>query len=112
MILGAVDIVVAGAVDDRLRRDSTEDRPHRHIVGDVEILVRQRDHVVSVRALVNNGGTKLTARADHRDAHQAARPAANARIRASSNTPSHRATTTVAMQLPMTFTDVRPMSMI
>ena len=40
----------------------------------------------------------------------ARKPAANACIRRSSNTPSQRATTAVAMQLPITFTAVRPMS--
>src|SRR4029077_647930 len=105
-IFGAVDVVVAGTVDDRLRCDSPHGRPNGHIVGHIEVVPRQRDHVVPTRALVNDRRTKLSARADDRDAHQAARSAVNARIRASSNTPSHRATTAVAMQLPMTFTAV------
>ena len=61
--------------------------------------------------------------ADERDEHPAPRPidrdarwpsgaGRNSRIFSSSNTPSQRATTAVAMQLPMTFTDVRPMSRI
>ncbi len=66
-------------------------------------------------ALVDERRAELTSRANHRDAHQAAldsAPWAKARIRSSSKTPSQRATTAVAMQLPMTLTAVRPMSMI
>ncbi len=49
---------------------------------------------------------------EHPPSHQAARfvPATKAFIFSSSNTPSQRATTAVEMQLPITFTAVRPMS--
>ena len=98
---------------------SGADRGHRRVdrraVADVELSVAERDDVVARRALVDDRGAELPVGADHRDPHQAAldsMPPANARIRSSSNTPSQRATTAVAMQLPITFTAVRPMSMI
>ena len=73
------------------------------------------DDVVRLGAFVRHGGGELAARSHDRNPHHAALDdpdTSNARIRSSSNTPSQRATTAVAMQLPITFTAVRPMSMI
>ena len=75
---------------------------NRPVVRDVERVARQRHHVVAGLALAQDRRPELTSRADDGNAHQAGL----------SSTPSQRATTTVAMQLPMTFTAVRPMSMI
>ena len=82
--------------------------------SDIERGPVERDDVVACRTFVNDGGPELAPGTEHGYAHHAALTGAapNARIRPSSNTPSQRATTTVAMQLPMTFTAVRPMSMI
>jgi len=57
----------------------------------------------------NDGRTELSTRADDRNPH-AAFSILNFCICASSNTPSQRATTAVAMQLPITLTAVWPMS--
>jgi len=87
----------------------------RCIVGDVELGVIERQHLMRIGAFVHHRGGELPACADNRNPHQAALEAlvpSNTRIRSSSNTPSQRATTAVAMQLPITFTAVRPMSMI
>src|SRR5205814_8901921 len=75
-----------------------------------ELGAHDRDDFVCRGAGMSDGGSKLTTRANHRNPHQAALSIANIRIRSSSNTPSQRATTAVAMQLPITLTAVRPMS--
>ncbi len=82
-------------------------------VGDVEARAIER-HDLVMPALLHDRSAELPAGADHGDAHHAAfsPSAANARICSSSSTPSQRATTAVAMQLPITLTAVRPMSMI
>ena len=115
VILSGIDVRVGGRVDNDVRRRARHRRRHGRIVADVEVRVAEGDGLVSRRAFVGDRSTELPARTDDRNAHQAARDVvsrANARIFASSNTPSQRATTAVAMQLPMTFTAVRPMSMI
>ncbi len=113
MIFRGVDVVVRRAVDDRVGTRPLHRRRHRRIVGDVEVDVAERDDLMGRSAFVYDRGRELPARADDRNPHQAALDepeASNARIRSSSNTPSQRATTAVAMQLPMTLTAVRPMS--
>ena len=115
MLLGIVHARERRRVDDDVGRDAIDRRVHGGGVGDVEVRVAERDGLVSLRAFVDDRRAELPARTDDRNPHQAARDVvspANARIFASSNTPSQRATTAVAMQLPMTFTAVRPMSMI
>ena len=102
MVLGAVHVVVRGAVDDRVRPHARHRRRHRPIVGDVERVAAERHHLVASLALAQDRGPQLTAGADDDNPHQAGL----------SSTPSQRATTTVAMQLPITLTAVRPMSMI
>ncbi len=90
-------------------------RRDRAIVADVELGAREGHDLVAGTTLGHDRCAKLPCRSDHHNPHQAAldpRSAANAFIRSSSNTPSQRATTAVAMQLPMTLTAVRPMSMI
>src|SRR5262249_10135736 len=112
---GAVDVGVRDPVDDRVRAKAGHGRHDGWFVSDVEVCAAERAGLVTRSALLRYGGAELAARADNGDAHQATRdetPASTARICASSSTPSHRATTAVAMQLPITFTAVRPMSMI
>ncbi len=110
--LGAVHVVVADAVDDGVRREAGHRGGDGAIVGHVERRAVERHDLVARRAFMDDGGAELAPRAGDDDAHQAALSAANARIFSSSSTPSQRATTAVAMQLPITFTAVRPMSMI
>ena len=115
MVFRAIDVVVRGAVDDDVRPQPLQRHPDRAIIGDVEIPANQGNDLVPGREFVNDGGPELASSAGDRDPHHAAlyvRSVANAFIRASSKTPSQRATTTAAMQLPITFTAVRPMSMI
>ncbi len=114
MVLGRIDRVVAGTVDDDVRPQALHHVRHGPTVADVEIVAIERRHVVvSTAAFVDQGSAKLSFCARNRDSHQAAfRGVENVRMRSSSNTPSQRATTAVAMQLPITFTAVRPMSMI
>ena len=111
MIFGPVDIVVRRAIDDHLRPDAIDRRRDGRIVGQVGVAPGQRHGVVRRSEVLDHRGAELAARAGHDDAHQAA-AFSKARICESSNTPSQRATTAVAMQLPITFTDVRPMSRI
>src|SRR5882672_9104981 len=114
-IFGGVHVRERRAVDDDVRPDARDRRRDRRLVGDVEIGARKGDHLMIRPALVRDRGAQLAARTGDDNPHQAAREAPsspNDRIRSSSSTPSQRATTAVAMQLPMTFTAVRPMSMI
>ena len=69
MILGAVDVVPRGAVDDRVGPHAIHRRPHGGIVGDVERFARERRHVVARRAFVRHRGGELPARTHHRDSH-------------------------------------------
>ena len=75
-------------------------------VGDVDLAAGQRCHLVGAGPPLDGDASELAGGADHHDLHAACF------IRASSKTPSQRATTTEATQLPMTFTAVRPMSRI
>src|SRR5262249_14530975 len=106
--------VESRAIDDQLRLRPSYRRHDCVGVRNIQGGVVERDEVVTRRdVLGDNGGAQLTTSTCDSDAHQAAfsgLAAANAHIRESSNTPSQRATTTVAMQLPMTFTAVRPIS--
>ena len=109
LVLRGVDVRERGAVDNDLRPHAIHRRRDRGRVAHVELLAGERDRFVRRATFVHDGGAKLPARANDGNPH-AAFSIENFRIRASSNTPSHRATTAVAMQLPMTFTAVRPMS--
>ena len=75
-------------------------------VGEIDLAAGQRGHVVGAGPPLDGDAPQLSGGADHHDLHAACF------IRVSSNTPSQRATTTEATQLPMTFTAVRPMSRI
>src|SRR2546428_6293376 len=105
-------MIVRRAVDDDVGTQSIHRLRDGGIVGDIELAAGQRHRLMGLPELFGNSAAELAARARHDDAHQAAFSTLNFRICASSNTPSQRATTAVAMQLPITFTDVRPMSMI
>jgi len=119
MVLRGIDLVVRRAVDNRIRPGQLDRASDCPIVSDIDLVARERDDVVALRRgreIMHDGGTQLSASANNDDSHDQAtfarRSCANACIRSSSSTPSHRATTAVAMQLPITFTAVRPMSMI
>ena len=91
----------------RLARDYGRDRS---VIRELELPARQPDHRGFVREAAHHRAAQLSAGADNQ--HLRRHAALNRRIWSSSNSPSQRATTTVAMQLPITFTAVRPMSMI
>ena len=106
VVLGAVDVVVGGAVQDQLGRQRVERPLQRGGVGEIDLAAGQRRHVVGAGPPLDGDASELAGGADDHDLHAACF------IRASSKTPSQRATTTEATQLPMTFTAVRPMSRI
>ena len=112
--LGAIHVVVRGAIDDEVGAAGRHGVADGAIVGDVERRPRERRHVRVAPEHAGHGAGELARRAgdEHPPSHQAARfvPATKAFIFSSSNTPSQRATTAVEMQLPITFTAVRPMS--
>ena len=108
MKLSKLAEVFSGVEITRANLDPTAGEPYR--------LIQCHDLMgLPFGEFANDRRSQLPLRTHHCDPHQAAREVwftVNALMRASSNTPSQRATTTVAMQLPMTFTAVRPMSMI
>ncbi len=75
-------------------------------IGEVDLAAGQGRHAVLAGPAIDGGAAELAGRSDDDDLH-AARS-----MRASSKTPSQRATTTDATQLPITLTAVRPMSRI
>src|SRR5262249_4939568 len=122
MIFGPVDIIPRRAIDDRLRPCPIDRLGDRPVVRHVKVRAGKRQNIMRLAALINDRRAQLSLRPNNRnpqtrsvgcrlaDRAHAAFSTANSRMRLSSNTPSHRATTAVAMQLPMTFTAVRPMS--
>ncbi len=108
IVFGRVDRVVGRGVQDDLRTLAGNSIDHRGMVGHVEIAARQRDEVGAIREAGRGGRAQLPGSADDQDTRLHA--ATERRICWSSNSPSQRATTTEARQLPSTFTPVRAMS--
>jgi hypothetical protein len=72
MIFGAVDFVAPGAVDDDLRPRAIHRRGNGRAVGDVQIGVSERRHLVRRAAFMDNRGAELAPGAKHGNPHQAA----------------------------------------
>ena len=69
LILGSVDRIVRGAVDDRVWCRGTERRLHRLGVIDVQIGVTKGHDLVIAAKLMDDGRAELTAGAYDDDAH-------------------------------------------
>ena len=108
---------IAAAVEGLLRRmDDPEDCDRAEVKEYLEIVRRQvfrcRDVTERLLGFARIPKRELAPVDAAHAAREALPSAANLCICSSFSTPSQRATTAVAMQLPITFTAVRPMSMI